>query len=243
MLKNRTILITSVTHFTGIPASSYLGELGATVLCHDESFTDPIAREKFIAGKPGLIALAAQEPAAVVDEAITQAGHIDALVNNDAYPAIRAPIEEVKAEDMREGLEAMLVRPMMMSSAVVPHMKERGEGKIIFLTSATAQVGLPNYSMYVAARGGANSLGLSLAKELAKFNIQVNVIAPNFIKNPDYFPPELLEDEEAYAKITKNIPMGRLGEPDEVAATIAFYCSKGSDFITGNVLQIAGGWT
>jgi len=92
------------------------------------------------------------------------------------------------------------------------------------------------------ARAAANGLAVSLAKELARDNIQVNAIAPNFVESPDYFPPKLLADEAAFAKITRNIPLGRLGKPEEIAAAIAFYASDQSDFITGNVLPFAGGW-
>lgn len=242
MLDGRKILITNVTHFTGVAASQVMADMGASVVCHDASFTDAAARDAFTGTHDGLIAIEAQEPADVAASAVEAAGHIDALICNDSYPAIRAKVEEAKLEDMRAGLEAMLVAPFAMCGAIVPHFKERGSGKILFLTSATAFVGLPNYSMYVAARAGANGLAISLAKELARSNIQVNAIAPNFVENPDYFPPELLADEAAYKKITANIPLGRLGKSDEIAAAIAFYVSDKSDFITGHVLPFAGGW-
>jgi NAD(P)-dependent dehydrogenase (short-subunit alcohol dehydrogenase family) len=96
--------------------------------------------------------------------------------------------------------------------------------------------------MYVAARGGANALAVSLARELAPFNIQVNAVAPNFVESPTYFPPALLADPQALAKITRNIPLGRLGKPGEVGALVAFLASNQADFITGHVMPIAGGW-
>lgn len=242
MLEGRKILMTNVTHFAGLSASKYLAELGATVACSDESFTDESARRAFEAGANGLVALASQQPADIAKDAIDACGHIDILVNNDSFPAIRAKIEDASLDDLRDSLDAMVVAPFAVSAAIVPYFKQRGAGKILFLTSATALVGLPNYSMYVTARAATNGLALSLAKELARDNIQVNAIAPNYVENPDYFPPELLADEAAYAKITKNIPLGRLGKPDEIAATIAFYASDKSGFITGHVLPFAGGW-
>ena len=242
MLEGRKILMTNITHFAGMAASQYLAEQGATVACHDESFVDEEARRSFENEVTGAIALTGQKPADIVTEAIEACGHIDVLVNNDSFPAIRAKVEDASLDDMRAGLEAMVVAPFALSGAVVPHFKARGAGKILFLTSATAFVGLPNYSMYVTARAAANGLAISLAKELARENIQVNAIAPNFVENPDYFPADLLADEATYAKITKNIPLGRLGRPEEIAATIAFYASDKSDFITGHVLPFAGGW-
>ena len=83
---------------------------------------------------------------------------------------------------------------------------------------------------------------MSLAKELAPFNIQVNAIAPNFVESPTYFPQNLLSDPEALRKITRNIPLGRLAKAEEIAPIAALLASDGSSFITGHVLPFAGGW-
>ena len=95
--------------------------------------------------------------------------------------------------------------------------------------------------MYVTARGAANALAVSLARELGRDNIQVNAIAPNYVESPTYFPPELVNDPDALARMTRNIPLGRLGKADELAALVAFYASDKSDFITGHVMPFAGG--
>ena len=242
LLAGRSILITNVNHFAGIAASTFMAKAGATMLCHDASFEDAAARAAFEASADGLVALSEQDHHTMVAEAIHKAGEVDVLINNDAFPAIRAKIEDADVQDMRDGLEAMVVDGFVRTGAIVPHFKDRKGGKIIFLTSASAFVGLKNYSMYASARAAAHGLVLSLAKELASYNIQVNAIAPNFIENPDYFPPELLANEEAFQKIVSNIPLGRLGKPEEIAALIAFYASNQSDFITGNLMPFAGGW-
>ena len=83
---------------------------------------------------------------------------------------------------------------------------------------------------------------LTLAHELAGHNIQVNALAPNYVESPAYFPKELVEDPETLAKITKNIPLGRLAKPEEVGKVLAFLASDASSFITGHVLPYAGGW-
>ena len=238
MLNGKNILITNVTHFVGLVASKYLTDKGANVIVSDPTFADADVLAQFQADNPDYRAIGATSAADIVAEA----GQVDVLVNNDAYPAIRAAVDAADPQDMRDGLEAMVVEPFMMSGAVLPQMKERKKGKIIFMTSASVFHGLANYSMYVAARAAANGIAVSLAQEVARHNIQVNAIAPNYVENPDYFPPELLANEEAYAKMVKNIPLGRLGKPEEISALIAFYAGDESDFLTGHVTPAAGGW-
>ncbi|MCY4551157.1 MAG: SDR family oxidoreductase [Defluviicoccus sp.] len=241
-MKDRVVLITNVEHFVGRPVAEELATLGATVACHDRSFTDAEAAEGFAAANPGLTVIREQTPAEIVAAATAELGRIDVVVCNDAGAAVRAPVETARAEDLRSALEEMVVFPFQLAGAAVPQMKQRRRGKILFITSATPLRGLPNYSIYVTARGAANALAVSLAQELGRDNIQVNAIAPNYVESPTYFPPELVADPEALAMMTRNIPLKRLGKPDEIAALVAFYASDKSDFITGHVMPFAGGW-
>lgn len=242
MLNGRTALVTNVTHFVGQATAVELATNGAQVFCHDPSFVEADAREAFYAGNPNLIAIAELEAAALITTIVAKAGRIDLLVNNDAFPAIRAPVETAKADDLRAGFEALVTAPFAMAQAAVPPMKARGKGKIVFVTSAAPLRGLSNYAMYCAARGGTNALAISLARELAGFGIRVNAVAPNFIRSPSYFPEELLANADALKKISANIPLGRLGSPAEVAGLIAFLASDRGDFITGQVIPVDGGW-
>ncbi len=241
-MKDRVVLVTNVEHFVGRPVAAELVAQGATVVCHDRSFADAAAAEGFAAANPGLTVIREQTPAEIVAAATGKAGRVDVAVCNDAGAAIRAPVETASAEDMRSALDEMVVFPFQLAGAAVPQMKQRKRGKILFITSATPLRGLPNYSIYVTARGAANALAVSLAQELGRDNIQVNAIAPNYVESPTYFPPELVDDPEALAKMTRNIPLKRLGKPEEVAALVAFYASDRSDFITGHVMPFAGGW-
>ena len=236
------VLITNVEHFVGNPVAVELAAKGATVVCQDTSFVDPSVAEAYTAAHPELNITRAQRPEEIVEDVTTTQGRIDVMICNDAGAAVRAPIESAMTDDLRSALEQMVVFPFEMAGAVVPQMKNRKSGKILFVTSATPLRGLPNYSMYVTARGATNALAVSLAQELGSDNIQVNAIAPNYVESPNYFPPELVNDPEALAKMTRNIPLKRLGRPEEVAALIAFYASDQSDFITGHVMPFAGGW-
>ena len=235
-------LVTHVNHFVGPGAVRRLLREDMTVVCHDAAFTDPQSRAAFHAEIPGVEALQRTDPAEIVAETVEHFGRLDALISNDPYPAIRAPVDEADPEEFRRALDALAVWPLTVIGKAAAVMKARGTGRIVIISSAAPLTGIPNYSMYAAARGAANALVPSLAKELARWGISVNAIAPNYIKNPDYFPPELLANQEAMAKMLKNIPLGRLGEPEEVAELIALFASGRCGFVTGHVLPIAGGW-
>ena len=242
MLTDKVILITDATHFLGEPGTNVLVREGAKVYAQDETFTDETARKTFADLIPGVIPLAEQDPEEVVATVIAAEGRLDVMVNNDAYPAVKSSIDEADVNEFRKALDGLLVRGFAYAKYASQQMKKQGSGKIVFISSAVPKHGLANYSMYVAGRGGANALAISLAKELGKFNIQVNALAPNFVESPTYFPQELLDNPETYKKITKPIPLGRLGKPEEAGEYLAFIASNKADYITGQVLYFAGGW-
>lgn len=242
LLKDRVVLITNVEKFAGHGTTQVALSLGATVVAHDPAFEAPAARHKYETQFPGAHALAATEPAAMVDLALKRHGHIDALVNNDAYPALRAPLGEARMEDYRAALETMAVAPFRLTQLVAPAMRKRKWGRIVFVSSAAPLRGIANYAAYVSARAAANGLVSSLAKELGRDGITVNAVGSNYVENPDYFPPALLANREAMAKMTAQIPLGRLGKSEELGGTVCFLCSDAAGFITGHVLPHAGGW-
>lgn len=182
------------------------------------------------------------EMAAAVEKTLAQHGRIDVCVMNSAFPAERMPVGEIEESKMRAAYEALVFGPMMLARAVVPHMKARKSGKLIFCTSAAPLRGLSNYSVYVSARAAMNAAVKSLALELGPHNVQANAVAPNFMESETYFPKKLMDDPAASKKILGNVPLGRLGKPDEAGALIAYLASPQADFVTGQVIALAGGW-
>jgi len=242
MPEDRVVVVTNARHFVGPGSAKVLAGYGARVICHDEAFSDPNNRSVFEAEFPRTIAVTAQEPEDVISDALSAQGRIAVLISNDAYPAVRTPVDEADPNEMRRAMEALVVWPYRLIGAVVPLMKDAGAGKIIMVTSAAPIRGLANYSMYATGRGAGNAMVKSLSVELAAANIQVNAIATNYIENPTYFPPELTENEAAMKKMLSNIPAKRLGQPEEVAESIAFFTSDKCGFVTGHVVPISGGW-
>lgn len=242
MSENTVTLVTHVKHFVGPSTVQRLLRETMTVVCHDSAFANAEARAAFQAEAPNAEVCAATEPTEIVAEVMDRFHRIDALVSNDPYPAVRAPIDEADPEEFRRALEALVVWPFTLIGKVAAVMKAQNAGRILLVSSAAPLTGIPNYAMYATARGAANAMVPSLSRELARWGIPVNAIAPNYIKNPDYFPPELLADQDAMAKMLKNIPLGRLGEPEEVAELVALLTTGRCDFVTGQIIPIAGGW-
>ena len=175
------------------------------------------------------------------DQATASYGGVDILVNN-AGMNIRQQPQEYDLDAWNTVMETNLTSAMLCSKFAHPIMKQRGGGKIINIGSMMSIFGAPFASAYAASKGGMVQFTKACASAWAADNIQVNAIAPNYVESPTYFPPELVNDAEALAKMTRNIPLKRLGRPEEVAALIAFYASDQSDFITGHVMPFAGGW-
>lgn len=241
-LEGKKILITDALHFTGPGTTKGLAELGATMLCHDHGFQDADKREAFAGENPDLLIAEATETQALAEEALDRMDRVDVLINNDAYPAPRLPIDEIKPDDLRAAFERLVFRGFELTGALVPHMKERGNGRVIFVTSAGPISGIPDYTIYASARSAVNGMIKSLAMELGPHGISVNAIAPNYLENPDYYPPELMAKPGVAEKILSRIPLGRLGDQEEAAALIAFLAGDHSGFVTGQVIPFAGGW-
>eukprot|EP00127_Corallochytrium_limacisporum_P000842 Clim_evm18s26 gene=Clim_evmTU18s26 len=244
-LNGKRALVTNVLGFTGIPVSKALKNAGAEVVCHDESFKDESKASQFLRAEgQGLNVAPGVDWEELIPAVEQKYGPVDILINNDDYPAIRAKIEDAKPEQLRENFEYLAVRPYNLTGQYVAAYKKRNgkSGRIIFMGSSAPLRGLSNYSLYTVGRGATIAMVNSLGLELAKMNVTVNMLANNFVRSETYFPQKLLADPEKYAKIVKNIPMGRLGEPEECAALVTYLACDDAAWITGQVIPFSGGW-
>jgi NAD(P)-dependent dehydrogenase (short-subunit alcohol dehydrogenase family) len=181
----------------------------------------------------------------MVDRTIRKFGKIDILVNNaGGITESRGSIDNLTEEDWDRNLSVNLTGAFLVCKAVVPHMKEKRYGKIINLSSMGAVHPSVSVLHYHSAKAGVLGLTLNLAFELAPFNIYVNAIVPGPIRTPFWEPlTEGMPDPEAFftALAKKEVPLGRMGTPEDIAGPALFLASELSSYVTGQIIYVAGG--
>jgi NAD(P)-dependent dehydrogenase (short-subunit alcohol dehydrogenase family) len=175
-----------------------------------------------------------------VRSALEKIGGIDILVNN-AGRAIRKPAVELSAKEWNDVIALNLTAVFACSRIAHPHMKKRGGGSIVNLASIMGLSGgiFPNAS-YQASKGGVVNLTRALALEWAKDNIRVNAVAPTFVRT-DFTVP-IFSNPEVLKTVMAHNPLGRLPEPEEIAAAILYLCSPAAKSVTGIVLPVDSGY-
>jgi NAD(P)-dependent dehydrogenase (short-subunit alcohol dehydrogenase family) len=175
----------------------------------------------------------------LVKTALKEFGRIDVLVNNAGTTA-RKPFLEITEKEFDDVVHLNLRAVFFLTQAVVRQMIKQKKGKIINIASLGSQIGLRNISAYTATKGGIASLTRTLALELAVHNINVNAIAPGYYRTQ--LTEALFRDEEGYRWVLSRIPLGRPGIPEDLAGAAIFLATSASDYVTGQVLFVDGGW-
>lgn len=212
----------------GDPADGLVGALEATgaaveVVTGVRDLADPAATERLVAA-----ALARFDR---LDSAVAFTGRI--VVGR----FLRSTVD-----DLRDALVGCVEAPYQFLRAVVPVMVERGGGQVLVFTSAAGARPTPGAPLYSSARAGANMLVRNVAAEVAGKGVQVNAIGTNFMDFPGFLKANRAEDAEGRARVEAQVPMGRLGGLDELAAFSAPFVDGTSRFATGQFVAFAGGW-
>lgn len=220
-LDGKRVLVTQADDYMGPPIARLFRAEGAEVVASTGSLASPGA----------------------VEAALESAGPLDVLVANLALDPRAAPVAEIADDDWSALFDAMVHPLMRLVRGVAPGMVERGAGKIVAVTSAAPLRGIPGVSAYCAARGAQNAFLRAAGLELAPHNVQVNAIAQNYVRNEAYYPESLVRTERFRKHLERNVPIGRLAEPEETAQLALFLASRRSDFVVAQVVPFAGGWT
>ena len=175
-----------------------------------------------------------------VAEVKNKFGRIDVLVNN-AGMRFRKKFEEITLEEFSLVLNVNVVSMFMLCKAVIPTMVEQKTGKIINISSVVGTLGLPELSAYATSKAAIIGLTKALSVEYGESNIQVNAIAPGFCKT-SYF-DNFKKKSELYEFTIERTPMRRWGESEEVANSCLFLASSLSSYVTGDVINVDGGWS
>jgi len=186
----------------------------------------------------------------LVDRAVRANGGVDILVNNAGLQHV-APIEEFPEERWEYLIRVMLLGAFYLTKYAIPHMYERGWGRVINISSVHGLVASPYKSAYVAAKHGLNGLTKAIALEAAEKGVTVNAICPSYVRTP-LVDKQIADQARVHGisedAVIRDIMLApaarkRLLEPSEVAAYVTFLCSDAAAGITGSLQVIDGGWT
>ncbi len=245
-LEGKVAIVTGGGRGIGAGISRVFAEAGAKVMIatrtasYGEELLDQI---KAKGGDAALLSLDVGDTAdldRLVRTTLDRWGGVDILVHN-AASFLGGPVDDYSEDDLETVLAVNLKACFRLSKALVPSMRARGGGRLLFTSSVTGpRVAMPGTSYYAASKGGMNAFIRTAALEFARENITVNGIEPGYIRTAAM---ELLADEDGLAEMTRYIPAGFMGDPEDIAFAMLYLASDEARYITGQTICIDGGST
>ena len=239
-LDGKIALVTGASRGIGKAIATQLAQQGATVVGTATSENGAQAISDYLSefgGKGFALNVTDKESVDTTIKAINEAhGGIDILVNNAGITRDNL-LMRMKDDEWQDIIDTNLTSIFTLSKAVLRGMMKKRFGRIVNIGSVVGSAGNAGQANYAAAKAGVIGFSKSMAREVASRGITINVVAPGFI---DTDMTKALTDDQKEA-IFKDIPANRLGEPDEIAATVAFLVSDGAAYITGETIHVNGG--
>jgi len=238
-MKDKVVLVTGASRGIGRAIAEHFAALGATVLgtATSESGANAISDYLGEAGKGFVLNVTDNDSiAALFDNIKTQYGAVDVLVNNAGITRDNL-LMRMKDDEWNDIIGTNLTPIFKMSKAAIRAMMKKRQGRIINVGSVVGSMGNAGQTNYSAAKAGVIGFTKSLAREVASRGITVNTVAPGFIETDM---TKALTDEQRAVTLSA-VPAGRLGDPKEIAATVAFLASDGAAYINGETIHVNGG--
>ena len=245
-LTGRVAVVTGAGRGLGRTMALALAAAGADVVCsaRSQAEIEAVAEEIRALGRRSIaLRCDVTDPSgceALAVGTLAALGRVDILVNN-AGMNIRKPVLELTSEEYTSVLATNLNGYFNCARTFGKHLVEQRSGKVINISSVMGRVALANQAAYASSKGAIEQLTKVLAIEWASANVQVNAIAPTYFET-DLTRP-LFQDLERNRFITERTPMGRWGQPHELAGAVIFLASDASSYVTGHSLVVDGGWT
>lgn len=245
-LEGKVAVVTGAAHGIGRACAERLAGEGAEVMLADIDVDEGQAAAEAI-GASAIFARTDMRDlssvSATVEQAVAQFGGVDILVNNAAV-AVNGVVDEIDEDRWSTVIDMNLTGVWRGMKACAPHMRARGGGSVINMSSVQGMRGFRGWPAYAAAKGGVNALTIQSAVDLAPAGIRVNAVAPGTILTPmnERIFADLPDGGAALKEEWNNAhPMGRFGYPGEVADAVIFLASERSSFITGEIIRVDGG--
>jgi len=239
-LQNKVAIVTGAGSGFGAGIAKRFAEEGAKVLVADRAKHSAEAVAAEVKGRALVFDIADY---AAANKAIGDTG-VDILVNNAGWDRFQNFVD-MQPEDWDALIAINLRGPLNMHRLIVPQMLARGRGRIVNISSDAARVGSSGEAVYSACKGGIISFSKTLAREVARRGITVNVVCPGPTDTPILrgFLGEGEAGQKVYDALVRAIPMKRVGQPDDIPGIVAFLASDEAAFITGQVISVSGGLT
>lgn len=236
----KTVLVTGGGGAIGAAICRRFAKGGFSILVADKNRGAAERVSKEVSGKPLVFDIADYEEA----KAALAGQTVDVLVNNAGWDRFQNFVD-TDPKDWEALIDINLRGPLNMHHIVLPGMLERGSGRIVNISSDAARVGSSGESVYSACKGGIIAFSKTVAREVARKGITVNVVCPGPTDTPILrgFLGEGEAGQKVYDALVRAIPMKRVGQPDDIPGIVAFLASDEASFITGQVISVSGGLT